>query len=321
MIDKIHITVQAGSGGNGSNSFYHRKDRKVVAFGGDGGNGGKIIFRADDNAPPLEALSYKRHFYAESGGHGGQNKMRGKNGKDLIILVPEGTQIYDLERKLFIRENLKKGEDVVVLEGGHGGKSNLGGHEATPGEKGAVLELEISVFLAADFFLVGLPNAGKSSLLNYLTRKQLRVEDYPFSTRTPHLGVYQVDFDQIRLCEIPSIFRGSSENRGLGNRFLRHLERARHIILVLDVSSEHASSLQEGYAILRNEIEKFDEALLKIQHTVLVNKMDLLSQEDAQELKRSFNPPVQTFFISLISGEGIKEFKNFLESGKPQTGL
>ena len=170
MIDTVHILIQAGSGGNGSTSFVPRNDRKTVPSGGEGGLGGSVIIRVSENPPPLDSLKYKQHLIAPAGGNGGTNHKRGKNGEDLVLLVPEGTRLFDRARGLVLREYMKKGEEILLLEGGRGGKGNTFEHESTDGQKGVEIDLEISIRILADIYFVGLPNAGKSLLLNKLTR-------------------------------------------------------------------------------------------------------------------------------------------------------
>lgn len=318
FIDRASLTVQAGNGGNGCESFFRRTDKKTVPHGGDGGNGGRVIFRADVNAPSLGSIRFKQHLLAESGGHGGSNRKRGRNGKDLIVLVPLGTRLYDRGKNLAIRDLTAEDPEVVVLEGGRGGMGNAGGRQATFGEKGVKLDLELSFRIVADIFLIGLPNAGKSRLLNFLTRAHVKEENYPFATRNPEIGVYQIsDYEQITLCELPSLYKASHEGRGMGIDFLRHLERAKWILFILDPVSEFSCDLTEGLAILRKEIETFNPDFLKIPYAVIVNKMD---RSDAQEKVKSqvFEPGVPTFFISALTGQGMEPLLSFL---KEKTGV
>ena len=308
----LHLFVRAGDGGNGCESYYHRRDKKIVMHGGDGGKGGSVIFRADSNAPPLSSLRYKQHLIAESGGHGGSNRKRGKNGGDLIVLVPRGTRIYDRQRNLLIRDLLKDGEEVVVCAGGHGGNGNQGGKEVTAGSKGGRMEIELDIQIVADIFLVGLPNAGKSRLLNALTRAHAKEEDYPFTTTEPQMGVYVLsDYEQLTLCELPSLYRASHEGRGMGTAFLKHLERARRILYVIDPVSNFSGSLKEGLETLRQEVGLFQETFLKLPHAIVVNKMDL--EEARKKAKREeFSPGVPLFYVSARTGEGLEALKNYL---------
>ena len=314
MIDQVHILIQAGDGGNGGSSFQPRMDKKLVAAGGDGGNGGSVLVRAVENAPSLETYRFKQHWIAEAGGHGTNNNKRGRNGEDLVLLVPEGTRLYDRRRNLLIRERMGRGEEFVLLEGGRGGKGNSNGREATQGQKGPQMDLDISVRILADVFIVGLPNAGKSSLLNKLTRAHVPVEIYPFSTRDPRLGVFAVsDYESLRLCEMPSLYRGSSENKGLGNQFLRHLEAAKMIFYVLDPLSEFSASLQDGLQILEEELDAFSPDLKELPRVLVVNKMDSKAAEEKTSLEKFEPAGEKVFFISAMTGQGLAALENFLK--------
>ena len=313
MIDKTHILVQAGDGGDGCESYYHRLDRKIVPNGGDGGRGGSIIFRATREAPPISRLQFRRHIVGESGSNGGANKKRGKNGSDMIVLVPNGTSLYDRNRNLALRESMVENEEVVVAMGGKGGTGNHGGKTAVLGERGVVLDLEISAYLAADVCLVGLPNAGKSSLLMKLTRANVKTEAYPFTTRSPELGVWKCsDYEQLTLCDLPSLYKASHDGRGMGNQFLKHLELAKGILYVLDPVSDFASSLKEGFEILREEVGHFNKKYLELPFAVIVNKIDLPeAREKASRAKWKSEGPL--ILTSAVTGEGLEELKKFLQ--------
>lgn len=312
FVDLVTITVIAGNGGNGCDSYYQRTDRKSVPHGGDGGKGGSVIFRADNNVQDLETFCFRQKMTALPGGHGGSEKKRGRNGEDLVVLVPPGTQITDKARGLLIRRLGKAGDEVVVAEGGAAGGGNQGGKPATKGEKGAEIEIELSLRIPADVFLVGMPNSGKSSLMNKLTRTRIKEEPYPFSTRQPELGVWKFsDYESLTLCELPSIYESSHEGKGLGSAFLKHLEGARHILYIVNYGSEFAESPAEGYAILRKELEMFSEELLEIPHAVVVNKTDLEGPKPKGRQKK-FSPGVPVFPVSITSGEGLKEVQKYL---------
>jgi GTPase len=296
FFDQVQITVQAGRGGNGCDSYYRRTDRKVVPHGGDGGSGGSVI---------LGVFKFKHKLAAEPGGHGGSTKKRGKNGEDLVVIVPVGTRIFDREHHFLIRELREAGEEVIVAQGGRGGGGNQGGKEASKGEEGHKLELELTVTLKADIFMIGLPNSGKSKLLNKLTRAHAKEEHYPFATTEPSIGVWTHSYeDPITFCELPSIYEGSHEGRGLGSSFLKHLEGAKLMAFVLDPLSEFAPTLKEGLKILRKQVEIFNEEFLNIPYFVAVNKMDLPEAQEKVK-KEKFAPKVPVFRISALTGEGL----------------
>lgn len=313
MIDIVQILIQAGNGGKGCESFFRRADRKNTPTGGGGGKGGSIIFRADPNAPPISQFCYKRHLIAASGGHGGSNKKRGKNGDDTIILVPIGTRLYNKSQDLLIRDWMKKGEEVIVVEGGRGGTGNQGGGEATPGDPGAMIDLEITVRLPMDVAMIGLPNSGKSSLLNSLSRAHAKVEAYPFATREPELAVCDfLDYEELKLCEMPSLYEGSHEGRGLGNEFLKHLEMVRFVLYVLDPVSEFAASLQEGLAILKKEVGVVSTRFEELPYAVVINKIDAPGARERIAAEK-WKADARTFYVSAQTGEGMDQLKQFLQ--------
>ncbi len=313
FVDQIHILVQAGSGGNGCESYFRRTDKKAVPNGGDGGDGGSVIFRGDSNAPGLESFRYRQHIIAESGGHGSSSRKRGRNGKDLLMTVPIGTRIIDRTRNLLVRV-LGAGEEVIVAQGGQGGVGNDGGKDASLGQRGAVIDIELKFTIPADIFLVGLPGSGKSALMNAFTRTALKEGPYPFSTRSPEIGVWEIsDEDRLTLCELPSVYETSHEGRGLGVDFLKHLEKARMILYVLDPGSRFSESLAKGFDVLRRQVELFSRDFLEIPHAAVVTKMD---QEGAQSAFRSqrFKPACPVFCVSLKTREGLEELKRFIKN-------
>ena len=305
IIDQVIISVKGGDGGKGCESRIHVSEKKFIPSGGEGGRGGNIVMRADSNVTTLKNFLYQRHFSAESGGPGGSNHKKGKKGSDLTIPVPCGTAIFRKDKHYLIRDLIQPGEEVVLAEGGKGGVGNEGGKEAQPGEKGVEVEIILTWKIPAEVFLVGLPNTGKSKLLNRLTRAHSKEEAYPFSTKEPHLGVYETgDFTQIRLCELPALYRDSPQGRGAGVDFLKHLERAKLILLMLDPLNPFASSLREGYEILLEVLGHYQKSFLEIPHAVVVNKMDLLEARQRME-KENFRPSSPLFLISVETGEGI----------------
>lgn len=312
MIDQVTIRVKAGDGGKGCESQIRLSEKKFIPTGGEGGRGGNILARADSNVTTLKGFLYQRHFSAESGGPGGSNRKKGKKGRDSVIAVPCGTAIFLKNKHYLIRDLIRAGEEVVLAEGGKGGTGNEGGKEAQSGEKGGEVEITLTWKIPAEIFLVGLPNSGKSKLLSRLTRAPSKEEVYPFSTKEPHLGVYETpDFRQIRLCELPALYRDSPQGRGAGVEFLKHLERAKLILLMLDPLNAFASSLQKGYEILLEVLGRYQKSFLDIPRAVLVNKMDLPEAGRRLE-KENFRPAPPLFLISAETGEGIEALTQYI---------
>lgn len=311
--DRIYLKVAGGTGGPGCASYKYRPDKKAVPDGGNGGHGGSVVFRADEQVADLGHFRQWQHIAAHPGERGANNRRRGRNGEDIEVRVPVGTRLYEKEKGFLIRHLSSPGEKVVVATGGKGGPGNQGGKKAGAGEQGQSLDVELLFRLQADVFLVGLPNSGKSTLMNALTRTRLPAEPYPFSTRAPKRGVYAVsDYQKVTLCELPSIYGASHEGRGLGLYFLAHLEKARCIFYVLDPFSRFCASLDEGLTLLKQEVKAFRADLLNIPYAVVVTKMDAPGAEDKIR-SEGFSPRQPCFFISAGTGEGMSSLKNFLK--------
>lgn len=311
-VDEVNIFVKAGDGGKGCESRQHISEKKFIPTGGEGGRGGNLVIRSDSNVTTLRAFLYQRHFAAESGGPGGSNHKKGKKGRDRVLSVPCGTAIFHKEKHFLIRDLVNSGEEVILLQGGKGGVGNEGKKEAEPGEKGEGLEIVLRLKIPADVFLVGLPNAGKSKLLNRLTRAHSKEGSYPFSTKHPELGIYETpDFEQIRLCELPGLYRESFEGRGAGVHFLKHLDRAKLILLMIDAVNSFASSLQAGYDLLLEALARYQKSLLEIPQVVVINKMDLPEARRRFD-EEKFRPSSPIFLISAETGEGVEPLMRYV---------
>lgn len=312
IVDEVSVIVKAGNGGKGCNSRLHLSEKKFLRTGGEGGKGGSVSMRADTNVKSLKHFLYQRRFEAESGGPGGSNHKRGRKGKNLTLCVPPGTSIFRKERRLLIRDLVNAGEEVVVVEGGRGGAGNEGRKEAEPGEVGETVEILLTWKIPAEVFLVGLPSVGKSKLLNRLTHAHSKEGSYPFTTKQPELGVYETpDFSQIRLCELPALYRESPHGRGVGVEHLKHLARARIILLMLDPLNSFCSSLAEGYGVLLEVLGGYERSLLEISRVLVVNKMDLPEARETVE-KSGFRPSEPLFLISAQSGEGVEALMHYI---------
>ena len=314
FIDEVVIAVCSGAGGRGCESYIVRADRKKIPNGGDGGDGGNVILKADPQTGSLISLKSKRVFEAERGGLGLGNNRYGKKGRDCIVKVPCGTTIYNKTEDLLIRDLVEPNDEVVVLKGGKGGYGNHARKPVTSGGESKELELLLSFKIIADIFIVGLPNSGKTALLKYLTGAGVSESEYPFATKSPQLGTYKSNFSQLSLCELPAIYGASGEGRGLGTHYLKHLERARLIFFVLDAKSEFVSNLGEGYQILFGTIERFKPAFLNIPRLILVNKADLLDKSEQE--RKMFPAKEKVYFVSAKKGAGIdrlmKDAQNLL---------
>lgn len=314
FLDRIQLTVEGGRGGNGCDSFQHRTDRKLVPNGGDGGDGGNVIFRATVSAPSLIQLKLKQHLTAEAGGHGGNSRKRGRNGDDLVILVPLGTKIYDAQNNFLIRDLQTESEEVIASRGGKGGSGNQGGRKGKHGEAGALLEVELNFQLYADVFWIGLPNSGKSTLINRIASTKLKESDYPFTTERPERLSYQLsDYEEISFCEMPSLYDASYEGRGRGIDFLRHLENAKFIFYVVESLPAFAKDPLDGLRILREQVGHFQKEFLEIPFGVIVNKIEMADETASLENKIQIKyPEAPVFLVSAITGEGLKPLQKFL---------
>lgn len=312
IVEEVTITVKAGDGGKGCDSRVRLSEKKFMPTGGEGGRGGSIRIRANSNVADLRNFIYQRHFQASSGTQGGSNRKKGKRGEDRVIQVPPGTSVFLKQKNYLIRDLTHDGEEVTIVEGGKGGAGNEGGKQAQPGQIGETIEIQLSWKIPADVFLVGLPNSGKSKFLSRLTHSTAKQGSYPFTTKQPELGVYETpDFNQIRLCELPGLYRESVQGHGVGMDFLKHLERARLVLFMLDPLSSFAGSLKEGYQILIDLLEHYDKSLLKIPQIIVVNKMDLIEARERVEKER-FSSIAPLFLISAETGEGIEPLMNYV---------
>ncbi|MFW6348643.1 MAG: GTPase ObgE [Cyclonatronaceae bacterium] len=290
--DYAKIYLKAGKGGAGSNHFRREKYvPKGGPDGGDGGRGGHIILRANPNMSTLLDLRYKKHILAPNGGRGGTSQKSGKSGEDVVLDVPPGTVVYEAESRRLIGEVLSNGQELVVASGGKGGLGNVHFKSSTnqrpkysqPGEEGEELVVEIELKLIADIGLVGFPNAGKSTLLSTLSAATPKIADYPFTTLEPNLGVVQLPgYRSFVIADIPGIIEEAHQGKGLGLRFLRHIERNAALLFV--VSADAEEGIQRQYEILLNELRSYRTDLLEKPRVLAVSKMDLVPDYELEEL-------------------------------------
>ena len=290
FVDRAEITVKAGNGGNGCCSF--RREAFVPKGGpngGDGGDGGDVIFVASTGELTLSDFVFNRHFSAENGGDGRSKDMHGRRGQNLVIKVPLGTIIRNKETGDVLADIDEAGAEVVIAKGGHGGRgnarfatpSNRAPREHEPGEVTEPLELGLELKLIADVALVGYPNAGKSTLLSRISNAHPKVAAYPFTTLHPVIGVMEYpDFRKVTVADIPGLIDGAHLNRGLGHYFLRHIERTKILIYLVDLGGVDGRDPNEDVRILKNELEAYMEGLSSRAKIVLANKTDLVENQD-----------------------------------------
>ncbi len=317
--DKAKILIKAGNGGNGSISF--RREKYVAAGGpdgGDGGKGGNVIFQAERGMSTLADYRYKRKYFAENGGDGSGRHCTGKKGEDIILKVPVGTLIRDTESGKLIADISEFDKDYIILKGGNGGWGNSHFSTSTRqapnfaknGQKGLEREVMLELKMIADVGLVGFPNVGKSTLLASTTKAEPKIANYHFTTLVPNLGVVDLsDGMSFVLADIPGIIEGASEGVGLGYEFLRHIERTRLLIHVVDVSSIEGRNPIEDFDIINSELSRYDLELEKRPQIVACNKTDIIQDEDAYKAflaemnKRGYT----VFEISAATGKGVRE--------------
>lgn len=314
--DELILRIKAGNGGAGCVSFLREKFvPKGGPNGGDGGKGGDVIFEADENYNTLSHLSHSPHYRAESGKAGQGKQCSGKKGLDLLLRVPPGTIIRDEERGVVLKDLDRPGERIVICRGGRGGKGNQ--HFATPtrqaprraepGQLGEERRLRLELKMIADVGIIGLPNAGKSTLLARLSAARPKIAGYPFTTLVPSLGILQTsDLSTLVLADLPGIIEGAHEGKGLGDQFLRHIERTRILLHLVDVSREALQPPVEAYRVVRKELESYSPTLAGRREVVVANKTDLPRlRTRVSALREACGKDVVE--ISAVSGKGLKE--------------
>lgn len=286
--------------------------------GGDGGKGGSIILRGNHNYWTLLHLRFQRHIYAEHGGNGGRDKCHGTNGKDIYIDVPCGTVVYNAETGKYVCDVMEDGQEVVLLKGGRGGLGNFQFRTSTnqapryaqPGEPMQEMTVIMELKLLADVGLVGLPNAGKSTLLSSLSSAKPKIANYPFTTLEPSLGIVGYrDNQSFVMADIPGIIEGASEGKGLGLRFLRHIERNSLLLFMVPGDTD---DIKKEYELLLKELENFNPEMLSKHRVLAVTKCDLLDEELIEMLKEELPEDLQVVFISSVTGYGLEELKDIL---------
>lgn len=319
FIDYVKVLCRSGKGGAGSRHFYRAKYvPKGGPDGGDGGRGGHIILRGNSHMWTLLPLRYRRHIFAGNGQSGSGGRSFGKDGEDVIVDVPCGTVVFDAETGEYLCEVTADGEEVKLLRGGRGGLGNWHFKSATnrtpryaqPGEPAIEKSIILELKLLADVGLVGFPNAGKSTLLSSISAARPKIADYPFTTMEPQLGIvsYRGDSSFV-MADIPGIIEGASEGKGLGLRFLRHIER--NAVLLFMVPAD-ADDIKAQYDILVGELERFNPQLADKPRVLAVSKSDMLDEELMNEIEATLPEGVPHIFISAVTGMGLTELKDML---------
>ena len=317
FLDQVKIYIKAGNGGDGSPSF---RREKFIEFGGpdggDGGKGGSIILKSEQNLNTLIDFRYQQHHKAQRGENGSGQNRSGKSGKDLILKVPLGTQIFEEDNKTLLYDFTKIGEEFIAASGGKGGLGNTRFKSSTnraPKKftKGAIGE-EFTIWLQlktiADIGIIGLPNAGKSSLLAAITNATPKIANYEFTTLNPNLGVASYDNREITIADIPGLIEGAHEGTGLGTKFLKHIERCKSILHLIDITNEN---LNKSYNQVKNELKNYSSQLTKKKELIVLNKTDLMNEETTKKIVKEFskNKNCEVLTLSTIKKESISKIK------------
>ena len=320
FLDQAKIYIKAGDGGSGSASF---RREKFIEFGGpdggDGGRGGTIICVADKNLNTLIDFRYQQHFKAEKGQDGKGKKKTGKSGKDLILKVPVGTQILEEDNNTLIEDLTKSEKKINIANGGKGGLGNVrfksstnrSPRKKTDGENGESFWIWLQLKVIADIGIVGMPNSGKSSLLSVLTSARPKIANYPFTTINPSLGVANYNNKEVILADIPGLIEGAHEGIGLGDKFLRHIERCKSILHLIDITNDN---LLENYSKIRKELFKYSNKLTKKKEIIVFNKIDMVSDEEINKKINIFSKKIKKkiYTISALKQKGLTTIKRIL---------
>ncbi len=321
FIDYAEIEVAAGKGGDGAITFRREKYvPKGGPSGGNGGNGGNIVLKADSNLFTLLDFRYKRKYKAQHGQPGGNSRKDGKSGEDIIIKIPVGTIVKNIQTGKVIFDMNKPGQEVILAKGGKGGKgnsnfatpTNQAPRIAEPGKEGNSLKIILELKLIADVGLVGFPNAGKSTLISKISAARPKIADYPFTTLAPNLGIVKYkEYKSFTVADIPGIIEGAHEGKGLGLKFLKHIERTRILLFLIDIATDN---YQEDYDILFNELKSYSKKLAEKKKIVSLSKADLAGDREIKKItnKKLKNSDSTILVFSSATGQGIQELLDYL---------
>ena len=320
FLDQAKIYIKAGNGGSGSASF---RREKFIEFGGpdggDGGDGGSVIIESDRNLNTLIDFRYAQHFKAQHGKNGSKRNRTGANGENLILKVPVGTQIYEEDNNTLIYDFIKNKERYLVASGGKGGLGNVrfkssvnrAPKKKTNGKNGEEFWIWLQLKVIADIGIIGKPNAGKSSLLSALTRAKPKIANYPFTTINPNLGVTYYDRKEVTLADIPGLVEGAHKGIGLGDKFLRHIERCKVLLHLIDLSE---NNLEKTYKEITKELSSYDKKLSKKKEIIFFNKSDLFDNDEIKKKLENFKNKINAKYeiISVFSSKDIQKTKKLL---------
>jgi GTP-binding protein len=317
FVDEVKIMVKSGKGGNGAVAFRHEKYMEYGGpSGGDGGDGGSVIFVVDEGMTTLVDLKYRKHVYARAGEDGGQKNMHGGNASDIIVPVPLGTMVFEHATNRLICDLTHKDDRFVIAKGGRGGRGNA--RFATPrnqaptiqenGQPGVTMEIRVELKLLADVGLVGFPSVGKSTLISVVSQARPKIADYPFTTIVPSLGVVEIDGARsFVMADLPGIIEGASQGLGLGLQFLKHIERTRVIVHIIDMAGTHGRDPYEDYLTINNELKEYKYLLAKRPQIVVANKMDLPeAQKNIKTFREKIGEDIEVFEIAALTQQGVK---------------
>ena len=324
FIDELEFKVKAGDGGNGVVSFRREKYEDMGGpDGGDGGEGGNVILKADEGLNTLADFRYKNFYKAENGKHGSGKKQHGRDGESLILEVPTGTMVYDIDEERLIADLIEHEQSCVIARGGEGGKGNARFKKSTrqaptfaeQGESGEERNIKLELKLLADVGLIGFPNVGKSTLISSVSAAKPKIASYHFTTLKPNLGVVSInDFQSFVMADIPGLIEGAHKGVGLGDEFLKHVERTRLLVHVLDASAIEGRDPLEDFEIINKELKNYNEHLAELHQVIALNKMDLpQAKENIDDLKDKFESKgFNVFPISAVTKMGLNKLIHFL---------
>lgn len=316
FIDEAKIYVKSGNGGSGCLSFLREAHTPLGGpDGGAGGSGGNVIFKASKSVNTLIDYRFKQHFKAENGRPGSRRNCNGKKGEDIILIVPVGTQILTESNKI-ITDLDHHDQEIILLEGGQGGLGNASfktslnraPRKTQKGGEGQELTIKLHLKILSDIGIIGFPNAGKSTLLSVISRAKPKIADYPFTTLKPELGVIYVDEYEFVMADIPGLIEGASQGTGLGHRFLKHIERCKALLHLIDITTP---DIIQSYKIIRKELEDYSPVLAKKQELIALNKIDLIDEEELNKIKTKVEKKlnIKTLTISAVSNQNITSLK------------